>query len=56
MVNRKCPRCEGDLFIELESEGWEEQCVQCSYSKPLSSLSAKELISPPQSELVARRA
>ncbi|MFC1944364.1 hypothetical protein ACFLX5_02565 [Chloroflexota bacterium] len=26
-----CPRCEGDLFLEEDFDGWYEECLQCGY-------------------------
>ena len=34
-VLKSCPRCGGDLFIDRDSEGWFEQCLQCSYRREL---------------------
>jgi hypothetical protein len=28
---KSCPRCGGDMYIERNLDGWEEQCLQCSY-------------------------
>ena len=30
-----CPRCNGDIFIDSDLEGWYEQCLQCSYKRRL---------------------
>ncbi len=33
---KSCPRCRGDIFIELDAEKrWYEQCLQCGYSNEL---------------------
>lgn len=34
---KKCPRCKGDLYLDPETDGWYEQCLQCGYlnSKPI---------------------
>lgn len=34
---KKCPRCDGDLYLDRETDGWYEQCLQCGYlsSKPI---------------------
>jgi ribosomal protein S27AE len=28
-----CPRCGGNMFLDLELDGWYEQCLQCSYCR-----------------------
>ena len=28
---KSCPRCEGDLFLDADLEGWYEECLQCGY-------------------------
>ena len=28
---RSCPRCKGDLALELDQWGLYEQCIQCGY-------------------------
>ena len=34
-----CPRCGGDLLIEKDlSYGWQEECIQCSFSRDLPEL------------------
>lgn len=33
-----CPRCAGDVFIMLETEGWYEECLACGYRKDISDL------------------
>ncbi len=32
---KTCPRCQGDLFVDKDLDGWFEQCLQCSYRKEL---------------------
>ncbi|MBN1643449.1 MAG: hypothetical protein JW856_01315 [Dehalococcoidales bacterium] len=31
-----CPRCNGDLFIQREADGWYEECLLCGYQKDVS--------------------
>jgi len=26
---KACPRCQGDVYIDKDAEGWFEQCLQC---------------------------
>ncbi len=35
---KSCPRCGGDIFIGTDSDGWYEQCLQCSYKRDLKKL------------------
>lgn len=30
---KTCPRCQGDLFIDRDMDGWYEQCLQCGYRR-----------------------
>ncbi|MCX6013020.1 MAG: hypothetical protein NTV30_06355 [Chloroflexi bacterium] len=32
-----CPRCKGDLYLEKDTYGWYEECLQCGYMKDLQS-------------------
>lgn len=27
---KACPRCQGDVYIDKDADGWFEQCLQCS--------------------------
>ncbi|MFC1938496.1 helix-turn-helix domain-containing protein, partial [Chloroflexota bacterium] len=31
----KCPRCNGNMLLDYDMDGWYEQCIQCSYSNEL---------------------
>ena len=35
---KSCPRCNGDLFIQRETDGWYEECLLCGYEKDVSNL------------------
>jgi len=35
---KSCPRCNGDLFIQRETEGWYEGCLLCGYERDVSNL------------------
>jgi Zn ribbon nucleic-acid-binding protein len=35
---KSCPRCNGDLHILREKNGWFEECVLCAYRRDISSL------------------
>ncbi len=42
---KSCPRCRGDVFIDMDMDGWYEQCLQCSYKRELKKLA--EFKEPP---------
>ena len=31
----RCPRCEGRLFVDIDEDGWHEQCINCAYRHEL---------------------
>jgi len=33
---KSCPRCNGDLFIQRETDGWYEECLLCGYQHDVS--------------------
>jgi DNA-directed RNA polymerase subunit M/transcription elongation factor TFIIS len=35
---KSCPKCEGDLFIDSDMNGWYVQCLQCGYLSDLDSM------------------
>jgi len=35
---KKCPRCHGDLFLDSDTDGWYEQCLQCGYRRGMKAL------------------
>ena len=49
---RSCPKCRGDLFIDSDSHGFFEQCLQCGYIQDLkTTVGFKELASERKREL-----
>ena len=32
-----CPRCQGDISVGRELDGWYEYCLQCGYRRDISS-------------------
>jgi DNA-directed RNA polymerase subunit M/transcription elongation factor TFIIS len=30
-----CPKCGGSLFVDRDTDGWYEQCINCSYRNAL---------------------
>jgi len=39
----KCPRCGGNIFIDIDIDGWFEECLQCSYRHDLESIADYEV-------------
>jgi hypothetical protein len=35
---KACPRCGGDTYIDNDSDGWYEQCLQCAHRLELREL------------------
>jgi len=35
---KSCPKCQGDLFIDWDANGWYAQCLQCGYLSDLDSM------------------
>ena len=33
-----CPRCRGDLVVELDQWGWYKECIQCGYLHDLQNI------------------
>jgi len=36
---KACPRCNGDVFIDSDIDGWYEQCLMCSFRRDLKDIS-----------------
>jgi len=32
---KSCPRCKGDVLVDLDYYGWYEECLQCGYQRDL---------------------
>ncbi len=28
---KSCPRCQGDMYIDRDEDGWYSQCLMCAY-------------------------
>ena len=37
-----CPRCGGDVHIDLGLDGWCEQCLQCGFQRELKNINEFE--------------
>ena len=36
--NKHCPKCGGNIFLEQDSTGWSEHCLQCGYDCDLANV------------------
>jgi len=32
---QKCPKCAGNMFLDIDTYGWYEQCLQCGFCSHL---------------------
>ena len=42
-----CPRCKGDLVVEVDQWGWYEECIQCGYLHDLQNVTICDMKMPP---------
>jgi DNA-directed RNA polymerase subunit M/transcription elongation factor TFIIS len=35
---KTCPRCQGDLFVDRDADGWFQQCLQCGYRREMKAI------------------
>jgi DNA-directed RNA polymerase subunit M/transcription elongation factor TFIIS len=48
---KTCPRCQGDLFVDKDNDGWFEQCLQCGYRKEMRPIAEQKSARPaPEAE------
>ena len=33
--SKKCPKCGGDMYIDVDEDVWFDHCLQCGYMKNL---------------------
>ena len=53
-----CPRCQGDLFVDKDSDGWFEQCLQCGHRRemrPIAEIKRQSETKQPQPSPEAER-
>jgi hypothetical protein len=44
-VQTRCPKCGGgNVYLENDSEGWYEECLQCGCTTDLTEMKAKEIL------------
>ena len=39
---KSCPRCGGDMYLEVDTEGWFWDCVLCGFRAEIDSAESKE--------------
>ena len=32
---KSCPRCQGDIYLDKDEDGWREHCLQCGHIRYL---------------------
>ena len=37
-VQKHCPRCGGNIYLDKDYYGWYEQCLQCSHTRYLEAI------------------
>jgi ribosomal protein S27AE len=52
---KACPRCGGDVFIDIGLDTWFEQCLLCGYQRELGNIHVFEAKSELQKEPVPVR-
>jgi len=45
-IQKRCPRCNGNIYLDSDLVGWYEKCLQCSYTRYLETIvEAREKVS-----------
>lgn len=52
---KNCSRCGGDIFIDRNSYGWFEQCLQCGYLYNMSNKTKVDRYGEAKKELARQR-
>ncbi|RLC61512.1 MAG: hypothetical protein DRI01_08395 [Chloroflexi bacterium] len=37
-VQKRCPKCGGNIYLDRDYHGWYEKCLQCGYTCDLGSI------------------
>ena len=37
-VQKRCPKCGGNVYLDRDYYGWYEKCLQCAYTRDLESI------------------
>ncbi len=44
-LGKKCPKCGGNVYLDIDEQDWYEECLQCSYIRFLDKIvDAKDAI------------
>lgn len=38
ITEKHCPKCGGNIYLDRDSYGWYEECLQCSYTRDLETI------------------
>lgn len=52
IVNRRCPKCGGNLIIDRDYHGWYEQCLQCAFMHDLGTIYESETRVTPAQKII----
>ncbi len=39
---KKCPKCNGDMYIDVDENTWFDHCLQCGYMRALTQVSCSK--------------
>ena len=34
-IQKRCPKCGGNIYLDMDLYGWYEECLQCSHTRYL---------------------
>ena len=37
-LQKRCPRCGGNVYLDKDKFGWYEECLQCGYNRDLQAI------------------
>ena len=37
-LQKRCPRCRGNVYLDKDKFGWYEECLQCGYNRDLQAI------------------
>ena len=56
LTEKHCPKCGGNIYLDRDSYGWYEECLQCSYTRDLETIVEVPHKEPKQTKMKAKRA
>ena len=60
-LQKRCPRCEGNVYLDKDHYGWYEECLQCGYTRDLQAIvdarkrESEAILSKPREASAQRR-